>query len=230
MQFVFQGSNWVSQVCWLTFYKQGPVRRWICTSFDTERWSSYKRSVPAIKDPGHDSELQMQVKRHQMSVFCSRSALKFSSLFSSAHGTPPGARLFSERIVKLYLSFINMIKLKTFWRYEGCSTTVYVLKINVRLGETVCVMPPLMSCNVLKSIVSHPFSQSLHTIVYFCAMHMYQQIKWFKDQSVGSVYNSGVRKHRQIDIKKVLATILYSSYERVNANSFRHTSQALSKD
>ncbi len=33
-------------VCWRTFYKQGPVRRWICTSFDTERWSgpSYKRS------------------------------------------------------------------------------------------------------------------------------------------------------------------------------------------
>ncbi len=28
------------------FYKQGPVRRWICTSFDTERWSgpSDKRS------------------------------------------------------------------------------------------------------------------------------------------------------------------------------------------
>ncbi len=33
-------------VCWGTFYKQDPVRRWICTWFDTERWSgpSYKRS------------------------------------------------------------------------------------------------------------------------------------------------------------------------------------------
>ncbi len=33
-------------VCWRTFYKRGPVRRWICTSFNTERWSgpSYKRS------------------------------------------------------------------------------------------------------------------------------------------------------------------------------------------
>ncbi len=33
-------------VCWRTFYKQGPVRRWICTSFDIERWigPSYKRS------------------------------------------------------------------------------------------------------------------------------------------------------------------------------------------
>ncbi len=32
--------------CWRTFYKQGPIRRWICTSFNTERWSgpSYKRS------------------------------------------------------------------------------------------------------------------------------------------------------------------------------------------
>ncbi len=42
------------------------------------------------------------------------SSARHSSLFSSAHGTPPGARLFSERIVKLYLSFINMIKLKIF--------------------------------------------------------------------------------------------------------------------
>ncbi len=43
----FRGSNGVSQVfCWQTFYKQGPIRRWICTSFNTERWSgpSYKRS------------------------------------------------------------------------------------------------------------------------------------------------------------------------------------------
>ncbi len=33
-------------VCWRMFYKPGPVRRCICTSFDTERWSSpsYKRS------------------------------------------------------------------------------------------------------------------------------------------------------------------------------------------
>ncbi len=33
-------------MCHALFYKQGPVRRWICTSFDTERWSgpSYKRS------------------------------------------------------------------------------------------------------------------------------------------------------------------------------------------
>ncbi len=49
----FRGSNGVSQVfCWRTFYKQGPVRHWICTWFNTE-------AVPAIKDPGHDSELQM---------------------------------------------------------------------------------------------------------------------------------------------------------------------------
>ncbi len=31
-------------------------------------------------------------------------------LFSSAHNTPPGARLFLGRSVKLYLSFINVIK------------------------------------------------------------------------------------------------------------------------
>ncbi len=46
-QFVFRGSNGVSQACLLmNVYKQGPVRRWICTWFDTERWSgpSYERS------------------------------------------------------------------------------------------------------------------------------------------------------------------------------------------
>ncbi len=107
-------------ICWQTFYKQGPVRRWICTSFDTERWSS-----PSYKRSRQDSELQMVMKRHQMSLFCWWSSLKCSSVFSSAHDAPPpGARLFSEGIVKLYLSFINMIKLKTFWRYEGCTTTL----------------------------------------------------------------------------------------------------------
>ncbi len=43
----FRGSSGVSQVfCWRMFYKQGPIRRWICTWFNTERWSgpSYKRS------------------------------------------------------------------------------------------------------------------------------------------------------------------------------------------
>ncbi len=37
--------------------------------------------------------------------------------------------------------FINMIKLNTFWRYEGCSTNLLVLKINLRLVETVFYAP-----------------------------------------------------------------------------------------
>ncbi len=39
-------TEFLKCVCWRMFYKQGPVRRWICTSFNTERWSgpSYKRS------------------------------------------------------------------------------------------------------------------------------------------------------------------------------------------
>ncbi len=41
-----EATEFLKCVCWRTFYKQGPVRRWICTLFNTERWSSpsYKRS------------------------------------------------------------------------------------------------------------------------------------------------------------------------------------------
>jgi len=41
-------------------------------------------------------------------------------------GTPPGSRLFSERLGLAHLSFINMTKLKTFRRYEGCIVTLDV--------------------------------------------------------------------------------------------------------
>ncbi len=115
----FSGQQWefLKCVCWRTFYKPGPVRCWICASFDTERWSSpsYKRSRSWFRTAdGKWNSIQY--------LFCWRSALKCSSLISSAHGVPPGARLFSEKIVKLYFSFINIIKLKTFCRYEGCNT------------------------------------------------------------------------------------------------------------
>ncbi len=43
----FSGQQRSSKcVCWRRFYKQGPVRHWICASFETERWSgpSYNRS------------------------------------------------------------------------------------------------------------------------------------------------------------------------------------------
>ncbi len=77
----FRGSNGVSQVfCWRTFYKQGPIRRWICTSFNTERWSgpSYKRSRSwfRIADGKWNGNkcLCFVGDRH-----------KCSSLFSSAH-------------------------------------------------------------------------------------------------------------------------------------------------
>ncbi len=51
---------------WQMFYKQGPVRRWICTSFDTER--SQQQKIPVMI-------------RHASA----------SWLFNSAHDTPPGA-------------------------------------------------------------------------------------------------------------------------------------------
>ncbi len=47
IQFVFGAAMEILKcVCWRKFYKRGPVRRWICASLVTERWSglSYKRS------------------------------------------------------------------------------------------------------------------------------------------------------------------------------------------
>ncbi len=68
----------------------------------------------------------------------------------SAHSTPPWAWLFLEISVKLYLSFINLIKLKSFRRYEGCNTMYF--KINMSLAETVCVMSPLRVQVILSTI------------------------------------------------------------------------------
>ncbi len=121
MQFFFPGQQRSFSIVFVDErYKQGQVRRWICTLFDTERWSglSYKRSRSWFRTAGG--------KWNDIKCMCFLViALKCSSLFSSAHCAPhPGARLFSERIVKLYLSFINTIKLNTFWRYEGCSTAL----------------------------------------------------------------------------------------------------------
>ncbi len=83
-------------VCWRTFYKPGPGRCWICTSFDTERWSSpsYKSSRSWFRTT--DGKWNAS----NLCVFLVI-ALRCSSLFSSAHGTPPGARLFSERIINV---------------------------------------------------------------------------------------------------------------------------------
>ncbi len=79
-------------------------------------------AVPAIKDPGHDSELQAVSEMASNACVLLVIALKCSSLFSSAHcAPPPRARLFSETILKLYLSLINYNKTKDFleiWRMQ----------------------------------------------------------------------------------------------------------------
>ncbi len=65
-------------------------------------------AVPAIKDPGHDSELQM------VSEMVSNVCFVDNRCSSARHSLAlPTARLqelgcFLERIVKLYLSFINI--------------------------------------------------------------------------------------------------------------------------
>ncbi len=102
-------------VCWfpsfrpLVFYKQCPVQCWICTSFDTDSIPSDKGSRTWFETAGS--------KWNGIKFLCFVGNQRSRACdFSSAHGMLPGAQLFSERIVK-DLSFINIIKLKSFWRY-----------------------------------------------------------------------------------------------------------------
>ncbi len=67
-------------------------------------------AAPAMKDPGRDSELQM-VSETASNVGFVGDWSKCSSLFSSTHLLELGC------FRKLYLSFIIVIKLKTFWRH-----------------------------------------------------------------------------------------------------------------
>ncbi len=62
-------------------------------------------------------------------------------LFSSAHSTPSGARLFSERSVK-YLSFINLIKLKILQRMKN-AILLYKYSTFTWNGQKLCVLCPL---------------------------------------------------------------------------------------
>ncbi len=50
-------------------------------------------AVSAIKDPGHDSE-QQTVSKTASNVCFAGDRHKCSTLFSSAHDTPPGGQLF----------------------------------------------------------------------------------------------------------------------------------------
>ncbi len=110
----FWDSNGVSQVfCWWTFYKQGPIRCWICTSFNTERWSgpSYKRSRSWFRTA--DGKWN-GIKCLWLSVLLAIGASARHSLAPPTRHASRSSAFFLERIVNLYLSFINMIKLKTF--------------------------------------------------------------------------------------------------------------------
>ncbi len=129
---------------WRMVYK-GPVWCWICTSFDTERWSG-----PSVKR-SRSWNCRWWVNLHQISVFCWQSTQLLLTLKLRPH---LWARCF-QRIVNLYLSFINMVKLNTLWSYEGCSTNLEVLKIKMRLSETVCVMSPLLYIKFTKWTFHH---------------------------------------------------------------------------
>ncbi len=81
----------------------------------------------------------------------------------------------SAVFTKLYLSFINLIKLKTLWRYEECNTTLYVLKINTRLSKTLCYVP----------------------------FKTFKQCKHFPSDSVSSVFYQAAQFLNQISINEI---------------------------
>ncbi len=93
------------------------------------------RAVPAKKDPSHDSELQTvsETASNVCFVFIRHSSARHSLALPKARFQEIG--IFSKRIVKLYFSFIDMIKQK---KIGGILRMPYysiewVLKINMKL-------------------------------------------------------------------------------------------------
>ncbi len=108
----FRGSNGVSQV----FVDERFISKAQFDAGFAHRLILKDGAVPAIKDPGHDSELQMVSETASNDCFVGNRS-KCSSLFSSAHDTPslfssahtarPRSSAFFGEDVNLYLSFIN---------------------------------------------------------------------------------------------------------------------------
>ncbi len=92
----------------------------------THRLILKDRAVSAVKDPGHDSELQTVSEMASNVCFF----FFFEDRCSSARHflAPPTVRLqvlgCFRRESESCIFFINMIKLDFFWRYEGWSTTL----------------------------------------------------------------------------------------------------------
>ncbi len=118
MQFVFPGQQWSfasvftcsHHLLWQMFYKQGPVRCWICTLFDTERWigPSDKRSRSWFETAdGKWNCIKF--------LFCWQSALKCSWLFSLSSAAFGDNR-------KAVSFFYKSDKTKD--SYKECSTTL----------------------------------------------------------------------------------------------------------
>ncbi len=110
MQFVFLGSKGVLQ----HFVDECFINKAQFDAGFAHHLILNDGAVPAIKDPGHYSELQTVSQiTSNVCVLLAIGAQVLATLIS-AHGAPPSARLFSEGILKLYLSFINIIKTKDF--------------------------------------------------------------------------------------------------------------------
>ncbi len=81
-------------------------------------------AVPGlIKDPGHDSELQMVSETASNDcLLANRSKCSHSLALPTRHASRSSAFFGEDR--KSVSFFYKYDKTKDFWRYEGCSTTL----------------------------------------------------------------------------------------------------------
>ncbi len=112
-------------VCCRTFYNQGPVQHCICTPFDTDRWSgpSYKISQSWFRTA--DGKWNGIKCLCFVDNRCSRARQSLAPPMECLQELFPGGG-----------GKLKTLKLKTFWRYEGCNTTIQVLKIRAVVLES----------------------------------------------------------------------------------------------
>ncbi len=93
-----------------------------------------------------------------------------------------------------------MVKLKTLWRYEGYNTILYVLKINMRLGKTVCFMSPLKKIQARKEHMQSLSLLSFYMNDFFYLYYLFIYLIWdfFKFQFIFVIWQKIFQFHKEM--------------------------------